>query len=232
MNNPEKTFLFLTLFMLNSAFAVIVEVSLQPPGEMVINLYLPDRSGIEEDEALMEIAEAVRTFGWLQGEVLPTDKYNCNNTLQVIIPDWAAAADSFNFVDYKFYPSFYQQKYYLKILLNEAMLESDFFREIQRACSDSVALSRYFTAERSLELFLSLPGRYQKTDNVKLLDDGRLWKLISIADEDWYETITIRTRRFLPEIYLTTFGALIVLAAIIWHLFRSQFFPKKKRNPV
>ncbi|GAB4327145.1 MAG: hypothetical protein Kow0037_00480 [Calditrichia bacterium] len=231
MNNPEKTILFLTILMLNSAFAVIVEVTLKPPGEMVINLYLPDRSGIEEDEALNEIAKAVRTFGWLEGEVLPTDKYNCNNTLRVIIPDWTTAADSFNFVDYKFNPSFYQQKYYLKILLNRTMLESDFFREVLRSRSNSEALSRYFTAESSLELFLSLPGRYQQTDNVKLLEDGRLWKLILIADEDWNETITIRTRRFLPEIYLTTFGALLVLAVIIMFLFRSQFFPKKKRNP-
>jgi hypothetical protein len=207
----QYVFLMVVIFPACS-FSITIEIDVQENQIFYFTLLLNGPSNIEQRSILSEICDTLNSqySTSLLAEPILNSNEIANDGIRIKISELDFLNNKLNFLDYNKKTSFFNEKYYLKIILNTDILKSSFFQNLPRADFIIDNWQGLTQKDAQINLIVNCPGKMLRTNMQKTngyflgqfekedFMDGKLYVL--------YESV-----RFLPHIYLTIFVVLIIL---------------------
>ena len=131
------TFFLLTTIFLSicgNALALTVDVHVMRDKSAEIFVWLDMPASADEKEALLEIRDAInaRYPFQLAARPIENDPKFRNEGISLRVNDLRILQDSLNCMDFSFSKSFFKEKFYMKVMLNPGLLNSEFFSEVRK----------------------------------------------------------------------------------------------------
>ncbi len=159
------------------------------------------------------------TFFEGQGKQYPAIKLDVQN-----IQDFQ---DTLNFLDFKYKKSFFKEKYYMKIILNPALLESKFFKVLD---DEGVEFSRFdqlLSGYQFLYLHVFFPGRCVAT-NMNHDGSGYTYRISLQEFNSRGGMVYFQSSHFISLVSITILG--VLLLCFLFVALTIPSFLRKRRH--
>ncbi|HFE63844.1 MAG TPA: hypothetical protein ENK14_05435 [Caldithrix sp.] len=193
-----------------------IEILVKSDRSAEIYLWLEKTAGEDEKNALIVLGNSIRLAfpDRISVEHIAHHPVYVNEGLKMNIDNLNEIQQKLNFLDFRYSSSFFKQKYYLKLLLNQQMFQSAFFEEIAQNGFDKSKWQHLKPPEAVLEFVVKFPGICSAT-NLERTAGGYDFK-ISHADFMQYGgVIYFESYRFIPRVYITVFLIVVVLTVML-----------------
>jgi hypothetical protein len=177
--------------------------------------------GTEQQQKLTEICDTInRLYGnYLQANPLVNANNYPNDGIKITIFDSKFLDNSLNFLDLNKSRSFFNEKYYIKLVLNKEILKSPFFLKLENENSVLLDWITFFNSDSQINLKIKCPGRCIKTTMNKI-NNSYLQQFNKTDFSLGNIYLTYESIRFFPHVYLTIFAILITLVMVIFKIIK------------
>jgi len=205
------------------SFASTLEIDVHRDLSVRLLLRLDYPANNSQKEKIRLVSRTInRCFpGRISARVISREAGNLYDGIILDVQDVNILMDTTNFVDFSSSRSFFKEKYYLKLLFNTGVFDSQFFTILKRENINVGIFKNILDRGNYLDIRVRLPGKCVETNMTE--EGGYYYRIYWNGENHLQQYILLTSYRFFPEVYLTILLLILILVGWITKLAYQKY---------